>query len=105
MPECAGSMESRFLYPSWQRLFGYVEAHLVAGIAIDRTLIGRVGAYSRIAARNQVMDLLSRADRPTALFTGDGLMSVGSDCGHACNLRATGRAGLEATRIELTRLN
>ena len=84
----SGALESRFLYPSWQRLFGYVEAHLAAEIAIDLTLIGRVGAYSRPAARTQAMNLLSRAERPSALFAADGLMSAGAmDAITACGLR------------------
>jgi LacI family transcriptional regulator len=66
------------LFPSWQRLFGYVEAHAAAGIDIDRSLIGRVGTYSLAAARKQMHELLSGPGRPTALFTADGLMSAGA---------------------------
>lgn len=74
----AGSIEPTILFPSWQRLFGYVEAHLSAGIEIDRALVGRVGAYSLDAARLQTLQLLQQANRPTALFTADGLMTAGA---------------------------
>jgi len=70
--------EPHTLYPSWQRLLGYLAAHRAAGLAIDPRLIRRVGAYSVAAARAATHDLLSRAQRPTALFTGDGTMSVGA---------------------------
>lgn len=74
----AGSIDPTTLFPSWQRLFGYIEAHLAAGVDIDVALIGRIGSYSRSGAHKQVLDLLSRPDRPTALFTADGLMSAGA---------------------------
>ncbi|TMJ38209.1 MAG: LacI family transcriptional regulator [Alphaproteobacteria bacterium] len=74
----AGSIEPTTLFPSWQRLFGYVEAHLAAGLKIDRALVARVGAYSLDAARLQALHLLREADRPTALFTADGLMTAGA---------------------------
>jgi LacI family transcriptional regulator len=84
----AGAIEPKFLYPSWQRLFGYVEAHLAAGMAIDLNLIGRVGAYSRTAAKTQALNLLSRPHRPTAIFSADGLMSAGAmDAIAACDMR------------------
>lgn len=70
------SIDPHTLFPSWQRLFGYIEAHVAAGMSIDRLLIGRVGAYSDTAARARATALLSHADRPTALFTTDGLMSA-----------------------------
>jgi LacI family transcriptional regulator len=70
------SIDPHTLFPSWQRLFGYIEAHVAAGLTIDRVLIGRVGAYSDTAARTRAMALLSQSDRPTALFTTDGLMSA-----------------------------
>lgn len=63
-------------FPSWHRLFGFVEAHLELGLSVDYSLIGRVGAYSKELAREQTTALLSREDRPTALFTTDGLLSA-----------------------------
>lgn len=65
------------LYPSWQRLLGYLRAHRQAGIEIDASLICRVGAYSADAARKAAGLLLDRPDRPTALFATDGTMSEG----------------------------
>jgi LacI family transcriptional regulator len=66
------------LLPSWQRLLGYIEAHIGAGIGVDLAMIGRVGAYSLKAAKNQALELLSCSRRPTALFTADGLISAGA---------------------------
>ncbi len=74
----ARSIEPATLFPSWQRLFGYVEAHLSAGIDLDRALIGRVGAYSLEAARLQALHLLRLPDPPTGLFSADGLMTAGA---------------------------
>ena len=85
---CADAVDHTTLFPSWQRLFGYIEAHLTAGLEIDQSLIGRVGAYSQSAAKTLVLELLSRPDRPTALFPADGLMSAGAmDAITACDLR------------------
>lgn len=72
------TVDPAMLFPSWQRLYGYVEAHLAAGIRIDREMIVRVGAYSVAGAKRQTQEILSRPDRPTALFTADGLMSAGA---------------------------
>ncbi len=66
------------LFPSWQRLFGYVEAHLAAGVPVDHDMIGRVGTYSLAAARRRSRELLMSGLPPTALFTADGLMSRGA---------------------------
>jgi LacI family transcriptional regulator len=76
----AGDVDPQSLYPSWQRLLGYLEAHQDSGIEPDMDLVIRVGAYSVGAAKSAVLDLLNRdpARRPTALFTGDGKMSTGA---------------------------
>lgn len=66
------------LYPSWQRLMGYIQAHDAAGIPLDPSLIVRVNSYSRDATRREAARLLSRPDRPGALFTADGLMTEGT---------------------------
>ncbi len=66
------------LFPSWQRLFGYIEAHLAAGLPVDHDLIGRVGTYSLAAARRRARELLTGPSPATALFTADGLMSRGA---------------------------
>jgi LacI family transcriptional regulator len=72
------SPDPQFLYPSWQRLLGYLSAHRAADLPVDVRLIRRVGAYSAAAARAEAFDLLQQKPRPTALFTGDGTMSVGA---------------------------
>ncbi|MBB6013817.1 LacI family transcriptional regulator [Aquamicrobium lusatiense] len=65
------------LYPSWQRLLGYLRAHQRAGLDVDLSLICRVGAYSAARAVAAALPLISRADRPTAVFATDGTMSEG----------------------------
>jgi len=65
------------LYPSWQRLLGYLYAHRRAGLPVDESLVGRVGAYSSDLARHIAHTLLNRTDRPTAIFATDGTMSEG----------------------------
>jgi len=64
------------LFPSWQRLYGFIEAHVAAKLDIDLALIGRVGTYSFAATQTRTRTLLARPDRPTALFTADGLMTA-----------------------------
>jgi LacI family transcriptional regulator len=73
-------LDPRTLYPSWQRLLGYLDAHRQAGVPIDLDLVIRVGAYSVDAAKSAVVELLRRGDeqRPTAVFAGDGMMSTGA---------------------------
>ena len=72
----AGGLDSSTLFPSWQRLYGYVEALAAAGLPVDPAMIGRVGVYSAEGARRETQRLLQRPDRPTGLFTADGLMSA-----------------------------
>lgn len=64
------------LFPSWQRLYGYLEAHHIAGIDVDLGLVPRVGEYSATAGKKETLGLLRRRNPPTALFTADGLMSA-----------------------------
>lgn len=66
------------LYPSWQRLLGYLEAHRSAGIRPDLHLIRRVSAYSAASARKEAFDVLQISNPPSALFTADGVMSTGA---------------------------
>ncbi|RDE08888.1 LacI family DNA-binding transcriptional regulator [Pelagibacterium lacus] len=73
----AGHMASEALFPSWQRLHGYIEAHMEAGLAVDPLLVRQAGSYSAEAAERQIQILLS-AERPTAIFTADGLMTAGT---------------------------
>jgi len=76
--EAHGRVDPGALYPSWQRLVGYLQAHREAGIPVDLDLMRRVGAYSAEAAKEETLDLLQGSGRPTALFTTDGLMSAGA---------------------------
>jgi len=72
----AGALDPAALFPSWQRLLGYIEAQATAGIDVDPRMILRVGTYSIAAAKAQVLAALSGAERPTALFTADGSMTA-----------------------------
>lgn len=65
------------LYPSWQRLLGYLCAHRQAGLEVDASLICRVGVYSAGAAQDVARALIERPNRPTAVFATDGTMSEG----------------------------
>ncbi|WP_048645706.1 LacI family DNA-binding transcriptional regulator [Nitratireductor soli] len=65
------------LFPSWQRLLGYLRAHRQSGLEVEISLIRRVGAYSAQAAQAVARELLDRSDRPTAVFATDGTMSEG----------------------------
>ncbi|WP_285291772.1 substrate-binding domain-containing protein [Arthrobacter sp. ISL-28] len=65
------------MYPSWQRLQGYLDAHRDAGVSVDPRLIRRVGAYSSEAACQETTELLQAPDRPSAVFAADGTMSDG----------------------------
>ena len=71
-----GSIDASTLFPSWQRFYGYLEAMRASGLPVDLDLVGRVGLYSVDGARKETRRLLERQDRPTALFTADGLMSA-----------------------------
>jgi LacI family transcriptional regulator len=65
------------LYPSWQRLLGYLEAHRDAGIPVDDKLVRRAGSYSASAAAAEGRQLLQMGMPPTAVFAADGTMSTG----------------------------
>ena len=65
------------LYPSWQRLLGYLDAHREAGMPVQTQLIRRAGAYSADAAHHEAILLLEPRLRPTAVFAADGTMSHG----------------------------
>lgn len=77
-PPAEEAESTRTLYPSWQRLLGYLKAHREAGLPLDPALIRRAGRYASDAARRQAHALLSGADRPSALFTTDATMSEGA---------------------------
>lgn len=82
------SINSDKLYPSWQRLHGFIEAHLSAELLINPRLIRQVGSYSAEAAERQTQLLLA-GDRPSAIFTADGVMTAGA------------MAAISATQIQL----
>lgn len=71
-------VDSETLYPSWQRLLGYIRAHLIEGLPVDPLLIVRAGSYSADAAELGTAALLRQPAPPTALFTSDGTMSEGA---------------------------
>jgi LacI family transcriptional regulator len=64
------------MFPTWPRFLGYLDAHEEAGITVDQHLIIRIGSYSMAQAQAAAHELLSGTERPTALFTADGLMSA-----------------------------
>ncbi|AZO12012.1 MULTISPECIES: LacI family DNA-binding transcriptional regulator [unclassified Mesorhizobium] len=67
-----------YLYPSWQRFLGYLEAHRTFAVQPDPALIRRVSAYSTASARKEAIDVLQLSDPPSALFAADGVMSTGT---------------------------
>ncbi|MDX0489742.1 LacI family DNA-binding transcriptional regulator [Sinorhizobium medicae] len=71
-------IETDTLYPSWQRLLGYIRAHRIEGLPVDQRLILQAGSYSALAAQAVVPRLMIASDPPTALFTTDGTMSEGA---------------------------
>ena len=73
-----GAVKPTALFPSWQRFFGYLEAHFEAHVPVDLKLVPSIGSYSSAAAKRETLNLLRDSDRPTALFTADGLMSAGA---------------------------
>lgn len=71
-------IESETLYPSWQRVLGYIRAHRIEGLPVDPRLTLRAGSYSALAAQAVVLGLMATSGAPTALFTTDGTMSEGT---------------------------
>ncbi|MFQ6163518.1 LacI family DNA-binding transcriptional regulator [Sinorhizobium meliloti] len=71
-------IETDTLYPSWQRLLGYIRAHRIEGLPVDPRLTLQAGSYSALAAQAVVPRLMIASDPPTALFTTDGTMSEGA---------------------------
>ncbi|HXM54971.1 MAG TPA: substrate-binding domain-containing protein, partial [Candidatus Dormibacteraeota bacterium] len=69
------------------RAAGFRFAHDEAGIAVDPGLV-RNGNFSVGAGHEHGMELLSRADRPTAIFAGSDMQAMGV-------LRAARRLGLD----------
>ena len=70
-----------------ERLAGCREALLKAGITPASDLI-RYGDYKQESGRSLALDLLSRAERPSALFVSNNLMTIGAlEAIHARQLR------------------
>lgn len=60
-----------------ERYEGYVEAHAAAGIRLDPALVRR-GLHSEQAASEATLDLVRLDAPPTALFTGQNLITIGA---------------------------
>jgi LacI family transcriptional regulator len=71
-------LDPQTLYPSWQRLLGYLEAHWEAGVPVRQELIGRAGSYAAESARSCVQQLMGAVSPPSAIFAADGVMATGT---------------------------
>ena len=71
-------LDPQTLYPSWQRLLGYLEAHWEAQVPVLPGLIGRAGKYSAESARSCVRQLMLADAPPSAIFASDGVMATGT---------------------------
>jgi len=60
-----------------ERYEGFVEAHASAGIRLDSSQVRR-GLHSEQAATDATLDLLQQDEPPTALFTGQNLITIGA---------------------------
>lgn len=65
------------LESSRQREAGFRQALSEAGIEVDPSLV-RMSDYRRDAAHQPAIELLSRPDRPTAVFAGNDLSAIGT---------------------------
>ena len=72
----AKNFDATNLFPSWQRLLGFLQAHWEAGLEVEPAQIARTGSYSAEKARAAVRQLLEAPSPPTALFASDGMMSA-----------------------------
>lgn len=70
-----GTVDPQHLFPSWQRVYGYLRAMIQNDLIINPAYICRVGEYSLSAGQNSVKYMMSQQQRPTALFSTGGLMS------------------------------
>ncbi len=65
------------IFTAVERLRGYREALVAAGLAVDDSLI-RVGAHDAEAAEAATAELLSLPQPPTALFSGNNRITIGA---------------------------
>jgi LacI family transcriptional regulator len=70
-----------------ERFTGYLEALEDAGIAVDESIVGH-DLHTAEATEEAALGMFSRSDAPTALFTGQNLVTIGG-------VRALHRLGLE----------
>jgi LacI family transcriptional regulator len=71
-------LDPQTLYPSWQRLLGYLEAHWEAGVPVRQELIGRAGSYAAESAESCVQRMMGANPAPTGIFAADGVMATGT---------------------------
>mgnify|MGYP003681889422 CR=1 FL=1 len=60
-----------------RRLRGYIDSHTKNGIEIDQDLI-KITGYTKESSYKAVMELLSLEDKPTAIFTANDIMFLGT---------------------------
>lgn len=70
-----GTVDPQYLFPSWQRVYGYLRAMLQSGFEINPEHICRVGEYSATAGQSRVKEMMTQSIRPTAVFSTGGLLS------------------------------
>jgi LacI family transcriptional regulator, galactose operon repressor len=70
----AGQQESK---NSAERLEGYRRAMRSARVPVDRNLV-RIGDNGILSGHREAMELLTRADRPTAIFCTNNMMALGA---------------------------
>lgn len=71
-----GTVDPQYLFPSWQRVYGYLRAMLQSGCEINPDHICRVGEYSVTAGQSRVEEMMTQSIQPTAVFSTGGLLSV-----------------------------
>ena len=65
------------LWTATERYLGYIEGLATVGLQLDRTLV-RQNLHSIDAAEQAVLELLAQNGAPTALFTGQNLITIGA---------------------------
>lgn len=70
-----GTVDPKYLFPSWQRVYGYLRAMIQSGLEINPDYICRVGEYSLAAGQSSVEEMMRQSRPPTAVFSTGGLLS------------------------------